>query len=638
MKNILKLFSILLTFAMTGTSTFAFTDVPSSAWYAEHVNELRELKIIDDATLFNPNDPLKRAELVKMVILSLDDSGTFEMPAYPTFIDVSLNAWFSPYVEEATSRSIVNGYEDSGRNLTGYFGPADMVTRGAAAKVLVRGFEIRNMGSTPVPNFSDVNANDWFYNDLKIAASHGIIEGYGDNTFQGNKEVTRAEMAKMLILSMKVAGTILDDQDTPTTPQAPTTPGTPTSPTTPGTPNAPVAQPNAAEIDDGVISAGTTGKFVARYNFKGNNEGFYVDTVTIANDTEGDSIGDDIEPTLAVKNIQIKYPDKNGLLKTATAPLKSDGTARFTNLDFYVKQDVDSFFEVYADLNDFNDIGSKLSGETFRIGLQDFNADIEVFKAVGEFSDNVITIGNGALITSISDIPTYTMRKSSPSFAIQTPSATLLNGTNNLIGLKVTAKSSGSIALARLTFHLDISDNDNANLTLSNFKVSSGSDVLDEVNIYDATGAQDLTIGSLTHGTSTVIVTFDEQEMISAGQTKTYYLKADVTGAANDDSINTMLMTGDEDAPLTGLTNWDQENTGKIFVNGDATSGIFTGASDFSQTATANKHIIWSDLAFSPHQYPTITDGVVTTQTGSADWTNGYELGTLNLSQSVLSK
>lgn len=46
--------------------------------------------------------------------------------------------------------------------------------------------------------FSDVPAGHWAYNSVTKLASEGIIEGYGDGTFRGNRNITRYEMAQMV--------------------------------------------------------------------------------------------------------------------------------------------------------------------------------------------------------------------------------------------------------------------------------------------------------------------------------------------------------------------------------------------------------------------------------------------------------
>ena len=50
--------------------------------------------------------------------------------------------------------------------------------------------------------FSDVPADHWAYDAVSQLAKDGVIEGYGDTTFQGNKNITRYEMAQMVAKAM----------------------------------------------------------------------------------------------------------------------------------------------------------------------------------------------------------------------------------------------------------------------------------------------------------------------------------------------------------------------------------------------------------------------------------------------------
>ena len=50
--------------------------------------------------------------------------------------------------------------------------------------------------------FSDVPAGHWAYNAITQLAADGIIEGYGDGTYLGNRNITRYEMAQMVAKAM----------------------------------------------------------------------------------------------------------------------------------------------------------------------------------------------------------------------------------------------------------------------------------------------------------------------------------------------------------------------------------------------------------------------------------------------------
>ncbi len=50
--------------------------------------------------------------------------------------------------------------------------------------------------------FSDVPAGHWAYNSIAKLAAEGVVEGYGDGTYRGDRNITRYEMAQMIAKAM----------------------------------------------------------------------------------------------------------------------------------------------------------------------------------------------------------------------------------------------------------------------------------------------------------------------------------------------------------------------------------------------------------------------------------------------------
>lgn len=50
--------------------------------------------------------------------------------------------------------------------------------------------------------FTDVPADHWAYDAVSQLTADGVIEGYGDDTFKGNRNITRYEMAQMVAKAM----------------------------------------------------------------------------------------------------------------------------------------------------------------------------------------------------------------------------------------------------------------------------------------------------------------------------------------------------------------------------------------------------------------------------------------------------
>ena len=57
--------------------------------------------------------------------------------------------------------------------------------------------------TSAVDSFSDVPQGHWAYEALDYLAKHNVIEGYKDGTFQGNRTMTRYEMASIVANAMK---------------------------------------------------------------------------------------------------------------------------------------------------------------------------------------------------------------------------------------------------------------------------------------------------------------------------------------------------------------------------------------------------------------------------------------------------
>lgn len=60
--------------------------------------------------------------------------------------------------------------------------------------------------------FTDVPSDHWSYDAVAKLAQEGVIEGYGDGTFNGNAHITRYEMAQMVAKAMSKSGLGVSDQ------------------------------------------------------------------------------------------------------------------------------------------------------------------------------------------------------------------------------------------------------------------------------------------------------------------------------------------------------------------------------------------------------------------------------------------
>ncbi|HEY3375711.1 MAG TPA: S-layer homology domain-containing protein [Candidatus Aquicultor sp.] len=95
-------------------------------------------------------------------------------------------------------RGVINGYPD------GRFRPQNNVTRAEFAKmaVITRGITLVPAGAA---SFGDVPANYWAARYIATARAAGLIKGYPDGRFRPNNNITRAEIAAIIVRASGVA-------------------------------------------------------------------------------------------------------------------------------------------------------------------------------------------------------------------------------------------------------------------------------------------------------------------------------------------------------------------------------------------------------------------------------------------------
>ena len=116
---------------------------------------------------------------------------------YP-FTDIA-DSGYRDYISLGQAVGIVNGYPD------GTFRPSNTVTRAQYITMLYNMYGKPDVSGYSL-NFKDKNSISGPYVDaVKWGVALGIINGYGDNTFRPNQEITRAQMAAFSYRLMKLA-------------------------------------------------------------------------------------------------------------------------------------------------------------------------------------------------------------------------------------------------------------------------------------------------------------------------------------------------------------------------------------------------------------------------------------------------
>ncbi|HUS14238.1 MAG TPA: S-layer homology domain-containing protein [Chloroflexia bacterium] len=180
---------------ITITRRHPFTDLAPGDWADDPVQFLVDQGIVSGYADggFHPYEGVTRSQFAKMIVGA--QGWTLVSPGQATFNDVPASNWAFPYVETAVAHGVLSGYPD------GTFRPGAPLTRAQLTKMLAtsHGWTADMAG---LPEFTDVGPDDWFASYVGLATSAGTMSGYDDGTFRPYAAATRAQVAKILTLSM----------------------------------------------------------------------------------------------------------------------------------------------------------------------------------------------------------------------------------------------------------------------------------------------------------------------------------------------------------------------------------------------------------------------------------------------------
>lgn len=142
---------------------------------------------------FGPERGMTRSEAAAIFArLLADKKGVTISAARTEFSDVSKEAWYSGYVKYLAGYDIVQGREK------GLFKPDEAITRAEYVTMAVRFFAEYGDGNAEImkkyADFNDVADGYWAAKYIQDASIRGWVQGYGDGSFRGDSEITRAEV------------------------------------------------------------------------------------------------------------------------------------------------------------------------------------------------------------------------------------------------------------------------------------------------------------------------------------------------------------------------------------------------------------------------------------------------------------
>ena len=168
---------------------YAYTDT-NEHWAEKEINILSANGVISGYTdgTFKPNQNMTRAELITVInrLLGNQKQNDKYVP------DINIKDWYYTEIMKAIESGFVEG------NANGYVRPNDLITRQEAVVMLQRA--LVPIGSSVLiseyEDFDDV-AN-WAQKSFSTFLYKGYIKGYTDGTIKPNKNITRAEVVRII--------------------------------------------------------------------------------------------------------------------------------------------------------------------------------------------------------------------------------------------------------------------------------------------------------------------------------------------------------------------------------------------------------------------------------------------------------
>ena len=415
-----------------------------------------------------------------------------------------------------------------------------------------------------------------------------------------------------------------------------------------------VVSPLVVDSRNQVVQAGTTGKEVARYEFKSSKEKFNVKKLTF------DFTGDDE----IIKSLKLKIGSVEKVEYSITA-----GEVTFSNINAEIDGTVQ--VSLFADFNSMNTDGTDTGKQGKFLLAQDNDSTETEVVGVGSSS----TINDLTAFTDSSANKTYISRASKLTFAKVTSGlvADLDSASSDAVVYAGTIQNSSgsSVDIGKLSFNFDITDADaGADFALADVKLWINNSIVtsSEATYSATTVAADATItvtlnsnnkGILSAGASadfkvTVDGTTQDGDTLAVDllddDTNNFIITAkkamgnivdgeidvdadgtSTTGDADDDlsvvvlnGLSYAVINGQVDVDGDGVTASDaDDDLSNVSINGSTyniVNGAFdidgdaTTASDSDDDLTVNRRFIWSDKAIPTHSDTT------------ADWANGYGL------------
>lgn len=156
----------------------------------EHPTHINYIKGYPDGSV-QPDGNITREEMA--VILYRVKNKQYEKPFKTTgdiFPDVEKERWSVTEIEYMTAYGVIKGYPE------GDFRPTGKLTRAEFAALIRRFTDLPESDDKNI--FKDLEEDHWAYSDIMALYTAGFLNGYEDGTMRPEREITRAEVMKVM--------------------------------------------------------------------------------------------------------------------------------------------------------------------------------------------------------------------------------------------------------------------------------------------------------------------------------------------------------------------------------------------------------------------------------------------------------
>lgn len=188
-----RLMAVFLSFALM-VGLLPAVSLPAAAensWLQPYLDKLVSWGVMrgDQAGNLDPDRPISRAEYVSLINRAYGYDETAKNP----YSDVSPTDWYYDDISVGSTAGYFSGTSSTTAS------PLSTLTREQATVILARNLMLQeSLGETL--SFTDSRSlSDWSRGLVKSAAQQGVVKGYPDGTFQPQRDITRGEVAVLLV-------------------------------------------------------------------------------------------------------------------------------------------------------------------------------------------------------------------------------------------------------------------------------------------------------------------------------------------------------------------------------------------------------------------------------------------------------